>query len=82
MGQKIHPTGIRLGIVEDWKSTWYADSKHYPEMLNTDLKVREYLKKRLAQASVSRIQINRPAKNAPATRSSSRSHALFPTRLR
>jgi small subunit ribosomal protein S3 len=67
MGHKIHPTGIRLGIVEDWKSTWYADSKHYPEMLNTDLKVREYLKKRLAQASVSRIQINRPAKNAHIT---------------
>jgi small subunit ribosomal protein S3 len=67
MGQKIHPTGIRLGIVEDWKSTWYADSKNYPEMLNTDLKVREYLKKRLAQASVSRIQINRPAKNAHIT---------------
>ena len=67
MGQKIHPTGIRLGIVEDWKSTWYADSKNYPEMLNTDLKVRQYLKKRLAQASVSRIQINRPAKNAHIT---------------
>ena len=67
MGQKIHPTGIRLGIVEDWKSTWYADSKNYPEMLNTDLTVREYLKKRLSQASVSRIQINRPAKNAHIT---------------
>ncbi len=67
MGQKIHPTGIRLGIVEDWKSTWYADSKHYPEMLNTDLRVREFLKKRLAQASVSRIQIDRPAKNAHIT---------------
>jgi len=67
MGQKIHPTGIRLGIVEDWKSTWYADSKNYPEMLNTDLKVREHLKRRLAQASVSRIQINRPARNAHIT---------------
>lgn len=67
MGQKIHPTGFRLGIVEDWKSTWYADSKNYPEMLNTDLTVRQYLKKRLSQASVSRIQINRPAKNAHIT---------------
>jgi len=67
MGQKIHPTGIRLGIVQDWKSTWYADSRNYPDMLNTDLKVREFLKKRLAQASVSRIQINRPAKNAHIT---------------
>jgi len=67
MGQKIHPTGIRLGIVQDWKSTWYADSKSYPDMLNTDLKVRDYLKKRLAQASVSRIQIARPANNAVIT---------------
>lgn len=64
MGQKVHPTGIRLGIVTDWTSKWYADSKNFPELLFTDLKVREYLKKRLAQASVSRIQIERPAKNA------------------
>jgi small subunit ribosomal protein S3 len=67
MGQKVHPTGIRLGIVEDWKSKWYADSKSFPEMLNTDLQVREFLKKRLSQASVSRIQIDRPAKNAHIT---------------
>ena len=67
MGQKVHPTGIRLGIVQDWKSKWYADSKNFPEMLNTDLQVREFLKKRLSQASVSRIQIDRPAKNAHIT---------------
>jgi small subunit ribosomal protein S3 len=67
MGQKAHPTGMRLGIVKDWTSKWYADSKEYADLLNTDLQVREFLKKRLAQASVSRIQIDRPAKNAHIT---------------
>jgi len=67
MGHKVHPTGFRLGIVKDWTSKWYADSKHYADVLNTDLTVRAYLKKRLAQASVSRIQIDRPAKNAHIT---------------
>ncbi|MEW8013445.1 MAG: 30S ribosomal protein S3 [Candidatus Sedimenticola endophacoides] len=67
MGQKVHPTGIRLGIVKEWTSKWYADSKDYADLLNTDLGVREYLKKRLSQASVSRIQIDRPAKNAHIT---------------
>ena len=64
MGQKVHPTGIRLGIVTDWTSKWYADTKNFSDLLFKDLKVREYLKKRLSQASVSRIQIERPAKNA------------------
>ncbi|HTT09007.1 MAG TPA: 30S ribosomal protein S3 [Gammaproteobacteria bacterium] len=64
MGQKVNPIGIRLGIVKDWTSKWYADSKHYADYLNTDLKVREFLRKQLAQASVSRIQIERPAHNA------------------
>ncbi len=64
MGQKVHPTGLRLGIVKDWSSTWYADSKQYAGFLHTDLKVREYLRKKLANASVSRIQIERPAGNA------------------
>lgn len=67
MGQKVHPTGIRLGIVKDWTSKWYADSKDYADLLNTDLEVRDYLKQRLSQASVSRIQIDRPAKNAHIT---------------
>jgi len=67
MGQKVHPTGIRLGIVKDWTSKWYATSKDYADLLNTDLEVRDFLKKRLAQASVSRIQIDRPAKNAHIT---------------
>ncbi len=64
MGQKVHPTGIRLGIIKDWTSTWYADSKDYADYLHADLKVREMLKKKLAHASVSRIQIERPAGNA------------------
>ncbi len=64
MGQKVHPTGIRLGIVKDWTSTWYANSKDYASFLHTDIKVREYLRKKLANASVSRIQIERPANNA------------------
>jgi small subunit ribosomal protein S3 len=64
MGQKVHPTGIRLGIVKDWNSRWYADSKRFPDYLNTDLAVREFLRKKLASASVSRIQIERPAQTA------------------
>lgn len=64
MGQKVHPTGIRLGYIKDWTSRWYADSKHYPQYLYADLKTREFLKKKLAHASISRIQINRPANNA------------------
>ena len=67
MGQKINPNGIRLGIVTDWTSKWYADSKNYPDLLVTDLEVRDFLKKKLSQASVSRIQIDRPAKNAHIT---------------
>ncbi|MES9889789.1 MAG: 30S ribosomal protein S3 [Candidatus Thiodiazotropha sp.] len=67
MGQKVHPTGIRLGIVKDWTSKWYADSKHYADLLNNDLVVRDFLKKKLSQASVSRIQIDRPANNAHIT---------------
>ncbi|KPK54544.1 MAG: 30S ribosomal protein S3 [Thiotrichales bacterium SG8_50] len=67
MGQKVHPTGIRLGIVKDWTSKWYADSRNYADYLNKDLEVRAYLKKRLAHASVSRIQIERPARNAMIT---------------
>ncbi len=67
MGQKVNPNGIRLGIVKEWTSKWYADSKDYADLLNKDLEVRAFLKKRLSDASVSRIQINRPAKNAHIT---------------
>ncbi|MED5461915.1 MAG: 30S ribosomal protein S3, partial [Pseudomonadota bacterium] len=62
MGQKVHPTGIRLGIVKDWTSKWYADSKEFPEYVRSDYKVREFIKKKLKDASVSRIAIERPAK--------------------
>ncbi len=67
MGQKVHPIGIRLGISKDWNSTWYAEKGEYAEMLNSDLKVRKFLQKRLQQAAVSRIQIERPAKTARIT---------------
>jgi small subunit ribosomal protein S3 len=67
MGQKVHPIGIRLGISKDWNSTWYAEKGDYAEQLKSDLEVREFLRKRLAQAAVSRIQIERPAKSARIT---------------
>jgi small subunit ribosomal protein S3 len=67
MGQKVHPNGIRLGIVKDHNSVWYADKKKYAEYLLNDLDVREFLRKRLAEASVSRIEIERPAQTARIT---------------
>ena len=67
MGQKVHPTGIRLGIVKDWNSRWYASSQDYSVFLHQDLTVRDFIKKKLAHASVSRIQINRPPNNAHIT---------------
>lgn len=67
MGQKVHPTGIRLGFIKDWTSRWYASSQQYPTFLHQDLTIRDFLKKKLAHASVSRIQINRPANNAHIT---------------
>jgi len=67
MGQKVHPIGIRLGIVKDWTSKWYADSKNFANYLNMDLKVREHIRKVLSNASVSRVQIERPANNARIT---------------
>lgn len=72
MGQKVHPIGIRLGISSDWNSTWYADSEDYADYLNDDIKVREFLKKELAHASVSRIHIDRPAKAVVVTIHSAR----------
>jgi small subunit ribosomal protein S3 len=67
MGQKINPTGFRLAVNRDWASKWYANSKHFPTILNEDIKVRAYLKKKLAHASVGKITIERPAKNARIT---------------
>lgn len=67
MGQKVHPIGMRLGIVKDWSSRWYAPSKDFANTLIADINVREFLKKKLAAAGISRIQIDRPARNAKIT---------------
>jgi small subunit ribosomal protein S3 len=61
MGQKVNPIGIRLGITREWTSKWYASTKNFPAYVYTDHLVREYLRKRLVEASVSRIQIDRAA---------------------
>jgi len=62
MGHKVHPVGIRLGISADWNSTWYANNRDYAGFLNNDIKIREFIGKKLAHASVSRVQIDRPAR--------------------
>ena len=67
MGQKVHPIGMRLGIVKEHTSTWYADKKTYAEYLLNDLEIRDYLRERLVQASISRIDIERPAQTARVT---------------
>ncbi|KMY48219.1 30S ribosomal protein S3 [Peribacillus loiseleuriae] len=60
MGQKINPIGMRIGIIRDWESKWYAD-KDYATLLHEDLKIREYITKRLSDASVSKVEIERAA---------------------
>jgi small subunit ribosomal protein S3 len=67
MGQKVHPTGIRLGIVKDWVSKWYADSKTFPRYIESDHLLRTAIKEKLKDASVSRITIERPAKKVNIT---------------
>ena len=67
MGQKVHPIGIRLGITSEWASKWFADSQTFPEYVQQDHMVREFLKDKLRDASVSRIHIERPAKRANIT---------------
>ncbi|WOJ93221.1 30S ribosomal protein S3 [Congregibacter variabilis] len=67
MGQKVHPTGIRLGIVKDHTSVWYADRKNYAKQLVNDLQVRSFIEKKLDNASVSRVVIERPAQTARIT---------------
>ena len=67
MGQKVNPVGIRLGIVKDHTSIWYADSKNYPRQLIKDLEVRAFIEKTLESASVSRVVIERPAQTARVT---------------
>jgi small subunit ribosomal protein S3 len=67
MGHKVNPNGFRLGVTTQWTSNWYAERRAYGETLNKDIAVRDFLRKKLAQASVSRIQIDRPAKSARVT---------------
>ena len=67
MGQKVHPTGFRLGVIKDWTSRWYAQGTEYRDQLAVDMKVRKHLKKKLYSASVSRIQIDRLTKTARIT---------------
>jgi len=67
MGQKINPIGFRLALNRNWASRWYANNKNFPGMLLEDIKVRDFLKKKLAHAAVSRVVIERPAKNARIT---------------
>jgi small subunit ribosomal protein S3 len=67
MGQKVNPVGIRLGITRDWTSRWFANSRAYPSYVFQDWRVREFLKKKLAEASVSRIHIERAARKANIT---------------
>ena len=67
MGQKVNPLGIRLGITRDWTSRWYAGKKQFPLHVNTDFRVRSFLKERLKEASVSRVLIERAAKKVNIT---------------
>lgn len=67
MGQKVHPTGIRLGIVKNHRSVWYAGQKDFAGRLNADLKVRGFIEKQLAHASISRVDIERPSESAKIT---------------
>jgi small subunit ribosomal protein S3 len=72
MGQKVNPIGIRLGITRDWTSKWYASTRNFPAHVHSDWLVREFLKKKLAEASISRIHIERAAKKASITISTAR----------
>jgi small subunit ribosomal protein S3 len=72
MGQKIHPTGFRLAVNRNWSSRWFAGNRGFASMLNEDLKVRDYLRRKLSHASVGRVVIERPAKDARITIHSAR----------
>ena len=61
MGQKVHPTGFRIGVIKPWLSSWYASKNNYAELLDEDNKIRKYIKKKLYSASISRIVIERKA---------------------
>ena len=62
MGQKVHPQGLRIGVIKDWNSKWYADSKNFSDYLIEDHKIREYIKKKLFASGISKIEIERTAK--------------------
>lgn len=62
MGQKVHPIGVRVGVIKDWNSKWYADSKHFADYLVEDQKIRKFLKKKLYVAGISKIEIERTEK--------------------
>lgn len=72
MGQKINPTGFRLSVLKNWSSRWYTNTKRFSDFLNEDIRVRQYLQKKLAHASVGSIIIERPSKNAKITIHTSR----------
>ncbi|HSF48310.1 MAG TPA: KH domain-containing protein, partial [Burkholderiales bacterium] len=72
MGQKIHPTGFRLGVLHNWSSRWYAGDRNFSSMLLEDIKVRDFLKQKLGHAAIGRVVIERPAKNAKITIHSAR----------
>jgi len=67
MGQKIHPKGLRIGIIKDWDSKWYAGKKTYTDLLHEDLKLRKLVEKKLANASISRVEIERAANRIKVT---------------
>ena len=67
MGQKVNPIGIRLGITRDWTSKWYADSRTFPKYVESDFRIREFLMKKLKEASVGKIHIERPARKVHVT---------------
>ncbi|MBA2654466.1 MAG: 30S ribosomal protein S3 [Gammaproteobacteria bacterium] len=77
MGQKVNPVGIRLGIIRESNSKWYADKGNYAKYLNADLRVRAFLIDKLANAAISKIEIKRPAKNALITIDAARPGAII-----
>lgn len=73
MGQKVNPVGLRIGVIRDWESKWYA-GKDYADFLHEDLKIREYISKRLSDASVSKVEIERAANRVNITIQIGRAH--------
>ena len=67
MGQKVQPVGFRLGIVKDWTAKWYGNKQQYADFLTTDMKVREFIGKKLSNAAISRVVIERPSQNMNVT---------------